>query len=353
MRCHFEFFPTERSDPVRKLILALCALIIVQCPALAVTVIAPNDTADSLEAAQTAARDKELGHYGMTPIPGSMIADGDYAVEIQSTSPFFKIREAVLHVAGGELSADILIGSDSYDLVRMDEEISGERTADGTVFHIPVPALNMPFDCAAHSVKRDQWYDRRLLVDAASLPKGALSFELPNYELLEKALLAYGDTAAAAESAAGAVEPVAVDLADGEYAIEVSLSGGSGRADVSSPTILLVREGKAWARLLWSSAYYDYMLVGGVRYDNLSEGGNSSFEIPIAAMDQPVTVVADTTAMGDPVEIEYQLTFYAESIGDRNDVPQEAAKQVLAISLAIIILGGILNHFVKKARARG
>lgn len=335
-----------------KLILALCALFILQCPALAVTVIAPADSAGSLEAARTAARARELGHYGMTPIPGSLVADGDYPVEVQSTSPFFKIRSATLHVKGGEMSAEVFIGSDSYDFVRVENEIPGEAAAGGTVFRIPVPALNMPFDCAAHSVRRDQWYDRRLLVDAASLPEGALSFELPDYAALEKALLDDENTPATATEPA-TVEPMAVNLPDGEYAIEVTLSGGSGRADVSSPTLLIVREGRAWARLLWSSAYYDYMLVGGTRYDNLSEGGNSSFEIPVAAMDTPLTVVSDTTAMGDPVEIEYRLTFYAESIGHRNEVPQEAAKQVLAISLAIIVLGGILNHFVKKARAKG
>ena len=38
--------------------------------------------------------------------------------------------------------------------------------------------------------------------------------------------------------------------------------------------------------------FRDYMLVGGTRYDNLSaDGGNSSFEIPVAAMDAPVSVV--------------------------------------------------------------
>ena len=338
---------------MRKLILALCAMLFLQCSALAVTVISPKGTGDGLERARNAAKEMELGHYGMTPIPGSLVSDGDYEVEVQSTSPFFKIRRAVLHASGGALSADIFIGSDSYDRLRVDGEIPGEAAEGGTVFRIPVPALNAPFDCAAHSVRRDQWYDRRLLVDAASLPEEALPFDLPDYALLEKALLAFGDAPAAQEEAPAAADPVAVDLPDGEYAIEVSLSGGSGRADVSSPTILIVREGRAWARLLWSSAYYDYMLVGGARYENLSGGGNSSFEIPIAALDRPLDVVADTTAMGDPVEIEYQLTFYAESIGDKNEVPQEAAKQVLAISLAIIILGGILNHFVKKARSKG
>ena len=55
--------------------------------------------------------------------------------------------------------------------------------------------------------------------------------------------------------------------------------------------------------------------------------------------------------MGDPVEIHYELTFYEESIGEKGQIPQEAAKKVLMIAAAIIVLGGILNYFVKKKRA--
>lgn len=329
----------------------LCALLLLcAINAQAVTVITPrNDATNDILKAQAAAKSVVLGHYGMIPIPASLIEDGEYPVEVQSTSPFFKITEALLQVSGGEMSADITIGSLSYDKLRMDETIEGTQAGGVTIFHIPVPALNASFDCAAHSVNRDQWYDRQLLISAASLPEGALTFDLPDYAAMDRALMAF-EAEASSEPELTAVEPMSVELSDGEYAIEVNLSGGSGRASVSSPTLLRVKDGQAWAQLTWSSAYYDYMLLGGVRYENQSNGGNSTFEIPVAAMDVPLTVVADTTAMGDPVEIEYQLTFYGESIGDRRQVPQEAAKQVLMISLGIIVVGGILNAILKKRR---
>ena len=333
---------------MRRILLALCAFLLLTPAARAVTVIGGGDDAPSRVAeAKAAASEVTVGHYGMTPIPGSLVADGDYDVKFESSSPFFKIIKATLHVAGGGMTADIVIGSESYDAVRMDAEIPGRASNGATTFTIPVPALNQPFACAAHSVKRDMWYDRQLLADASSLPEGALGFDLPDYEVLDKALRAYGEAYA---PAAQAVEPAPVDLPDGEYSIEVNLSGGSGRASVSSPTLLTVKDGRAWARLLWSSAYYDYMLLGGARYENTSDGGNSVFDIPVAALDTPFAVIADTTAMGDPVEIEYQLTFYAESIGDRSQVPQEAAMQVLTISLIVIVVGGVLNHFVKRRR---
>lgn len=33
-----------------------------------------------------------------------------------------------------------------------------------------LPALNPAFGCEAHSVRRDEWYERQLLIDAADLP---------------------------------------------------------------------------------------------------------------------------------------------------------------------------------------
>ena len=61
-------------------------------------------------------------------------------------------------------------------------------------------------------------------------------------------------------------------------------------------------------------------------------------------------VKADTTALGDPVEIEYHLTFYENSIGDVDQIPQIAAKKVLAIALVVIIAGGILNYLIKRGK---
>ena len=203
---------------------------------------------------------------------------------------------------------------------------------------------------------------------------------MPDYERIEEALALYdekngtdshkeleekrssengGQTEGATEEEdlneadAASLEPVAIDKKDGTYSIQVSLTGGSGRASVSSPTWLIVKDHKAYARLLWSSSYYDYMIVGGKKFYNESEeGGNSTFTIPITAMDVPMQVVGDTTAMGDPIEIEYKLTFYEGSVGTRSQIPQEAAITVLIVALIIIGAGGVLNFFLKKRKKR-
>ncbi len=98
-------------------------------------------------------------------------------------------------------------------------------------------------------------------------------------------------------------------LEDGEYTVNVTLEGGSGRASVDTPAKVTVTDGQAYATIVWSSANYDYMLVDGEKYLNENEGGNSTFTFPIDGVPCEMDVVGDTTAMSTPHEIDYTLTF--------------------------------------------
>lgn len=102
------------------------------------------------------------------------------------------------------------------------------------------------------------------------------------------------------------------------YTISVTLEGGTGRATVESPAKLRYDEtGKCWATIVWSSPNFDYMKVDGEKYELISEpGANSTFEIPVSAFNQPLTVIADTVAMSEPHEVEYTLTFDSASMQD-------------------------------------
>ena len=142
-------------------------------------------------------------------------------------------------------------------------------------------------------------------------------------------------------------------LADGKYAVDVVLSGGSGKASVESPTLLEVKAGEYFAQITWSSSNYDYMIVEDETYYNENtEGGNSRFRIPVLAFDEEMPVIADTVAMGAPHEIQYTLHFYSDSIGSESSLPREGAKRVLIMAAFIIIAGGILNYFTNKRRKR-
>lgn len=115
-------------------------------------------------------------------------------------------------------------------------------------------------------------------------------------------------------------EETGLGFQDGTYQMEVELLGGSGRASVTSPAKVEIKDGKAVATLEWSSPNYDYMVVDGEKYLPVNTEGNSVFQIPVEAFDQDIAVIADTVAMSTPHEIEYTLNFHAGENG------QNAAK---------------------------
>lgn len=103
-------------------------------------------------------------------------------------------------------------------------------------------------------------------------------------------------------------------LMDGSYQIDVTLSGGSGKASVESPATIAIADGQVTATIIFSSSYYDYMLIDGERYEPVNTEGNSAFEIPVDGFDYEMAVTADTTAMSTPHEIEYTLYFDSSTI---------------------------------------
>ena len=107
---------------------------------------------------------------------------------------------------------------------------------------------------------------------------------------------------------------------DGEYTVEVTLEGGSGKATVDSQAKVTVKDGVAYATITWSSTHYDYMIVNGEKYLNENEGGNSTFTFPIDGIPCRMDVIGDTTAMSTPHEIDYTLTFRFPETADFTDL---------------------------------
>ncbi len=168
--------------------------------------------------------------------------------------------------------------------------------------------------------------------------------------LLGGCFLLIGLPVHAAETESGESKAALIEMDDGEYAIEVDLAGGTGRTTVTSPAGLTVLDGHAYARIEWSSSHYDYMLVEGEKYFPVNEEGYSAFEIPITVFDEPMQVIADTTAMSTPHEIEYTLTFHKDSVMSRHATPQAAAKRMVLMVLAIMAVCVIVSFVSKKKR---
>ena len=227
------------------------------------------------------------------------LADGVYTADFSTDSSMFHVNEAcegkgTLTVENGQMTIHISLPSKSIlnlfcgtaEGARKDGAALLQPTTDTVTysdglsdevygFDIPVEALDEDFQLAILGTK-GKWYDHTVRVANA--------------------------------------QPAAAEApADGTYTCDVTLEGGSGRATVESPAALTVADGRMTATIVWSSSHYDYMLVDGERCDVLSTENGSTFEIPVAALDTPLAVVGDTTAMSTPHEIDYTLTFDASS----------------------------------------
>ena len=193
-------------------------------------------------------------------------------------------------------------------------------------------------------MKRKIWMKLTGILTAALLVTGVTGISMTSYaaeSTEEQTDLANVDLAGAAEA-----QPMKVDMSDGTYKIDVVLGGGSGRATITSPATLVVKEGCAYAQIEWSSSHYDYMKVGETTYDPINTDGNSVFELPVTVMDKPMDVIADTTAMSVPHEIEYTLTFASDSITSG----KQAAPGQQIIYLAVVVAAGVVVVILTKKK---
>ena len=259
---------------------------------------APASSAASSEAAASSA----VSEAASEPAAEAALPDGVYTADFDTDSSMFHANEAndgkgTLTVKDGQMTFHVSLQSQkivnlypgmaadapAHESDWLQPTVDTVTYSDGTSdevygFDIPVAAVDADFQLAILGTK-GTWYDHTVSVS---------------------------DAEPAAEDAAAA----AVEIpADGSYTCAVTLEGGSGRATVESPAALTVADGIMTATIVWSSPNYDYMLVDGEKYLPVNTDGNSTFEIPVAALDTALAVTADTVAMSTPHEIDYTLTF--------------------------------------------
>lgn len=240
----------------------------------------------------------------------AQLPDGVYTAEFSTDSSMFHVSEAcdgkgTLTVKDGVMTIHISLGSKK--ILNLYPGLAEDAAKDGAVllepttdtvtysdgmteevygFDVPVPVIGEEFDLALIGTK-GKWYDHKVKV---SDPVAENSREAAN----------------------GSYDMSA--LADGSYTIELTMEGGSGRASIQSPAQLAIADGAATATLEWSSPNYDYMLVNGEKYLPVNTEGNSVFEVPVEALDVPLTMIGDTVAMSTPHEVEYTVTFHSETL---------------------------------------
>ena len=224
------------------------------------------------------------------PVLGATLQDGVYTADFKTDSSMFHVNDAyngkgVLTVKDGRMTIHVTMPSKQIlnlfcgkadaaqapGAVLIEPTVDTVNYPDGTVekahgFDIPVPHLKKEFNCALVG-KKGKWYDHKVSV----------SNPIPTVK-------------------------------DGNYTAEVALSGGTGRATVSSPSEITVENGIIWATVVWSSPNYDCMVVDGKPYSRINREGNSTFRIPVV-LDKDMKVSAQTTAMSTPHMIDYTLRF--------------------------------------------
>ena len=265
------------------------------------TVVAQESTVtptESTEAAETVSTEMAQDE--------AQLPDGVYTAEFSTDSSMFHVSEAcdgkgTLTVKDGVMTIHISLGSKK--ILNLYPGLAEDAAKDGAVllepttdtvtysdgmteevygFDVPVPVIGEEFDLALIGTK-GKWYDHKVKVSDPVAEGAADTFDL------------------------SAVE-------DGSYTIELTMEGGSGRASIQSPAQLAIADGAATATLEWSSPNYDYMLVNGEKYLPVNTEGNSVFEVPVEALDVPLTMIGDTVAMSTPHEVEYTVTFHSETL---------------------------------------
>lgn len=265
------------------------------------TVAAQESTVTPTESTETAETVSTETEQDKAQLP-----DGVYTAEFSTDSSMFHVSEAcdgkgTLTVKDGVMTIHISLGSKK--ILNLYPGLAEDAAKDGAVllepttdtvtysdgmteevygFDVPVPVIGEEFDLALIGTK-GKWYDHKVKVSDPVAEGAADTFDL------------------------SAVE-------DGSYTIELTMEGGSGRASIQSPAQLAIADGAATAILEWSSPNYDYMLVNGEKYLPVNTEGNSVFEVPVEALDAPLTMIGDTVAMSTPHEVEYTVTFHSETL---------------------------------------
>ena len=230
------------------------------------------------------------GAGGVSGTEAPALPDGVYVAEFKTDGSMFHINEAyndkaLLTVKDGKMTIHITLPS--KNTVNLFPGTAEKAQAKGAVllqptndsvtyddgmteevygFDVPVPYLDREFDCALIGTK-GKWYDHKV-----------------------------------------SVSDPAPYVPEGEYTAEVTLTGGSGKASVDSPAVVVSKNFALRAEIVWSSPHYEYMIVDGVQYDRLDTDGNSVMRIPVA-LDTDIAVSALTTAMSEPHLIDYTLHF--------------------------------------------
>ena len=273
------------------------------------------------------------------------LKDGTYKVNATTCRVMFYLypkeknpAKVILVKKNGKMTATITLTGDGYDYVYMGTPkqakkagkknwIKAKKVKGYYTFKIPVSRLDKKLPITPHSKKyeedgdpkTDPWRPDKWIMfysKGARKVKDGTTIETKgkaksrNSGSSSKSNKTYKDESNKGTSAVNN----STGLKDGTYKPDrFSWSGGSGRLAYIRCNKIIVKNGKAYAQIEFSSSKYDKLRANGTTYSK-SGGGNSKFTIPVK-LNANNHIVGRTTAMSQPHWVGYSIFIYKKGAG--------------------------------------
>ena len=306
--------------------------------------------ANLLSMAEVQAIEVPAGHKSVELIDGA-----SYKATAETGESMFKVVDCVVKSTESGITAVITLSGTGYDYLYMGtaeeaakadqssyikyKEVGGKYT-----YEIPVEALNTAIKVSSHSIRKNKWYDRTVTiipkttkVDAGenkSDPENPGKDDSGNSGSSGNP----GGTGGSSNSTGsgsgtnagnngsqngnnsdnqyssstnGTTSRVntSTRLEDGTYKPDGFLwSGGTGKVGITCSQIR-ISGGQAYATITFSSSHYQYVKANGSKYLPVSQGGSTTFEIPVE-LNKNNKIIGMTTAMSQAHEITYSIFVY-------------------------------------------
>ncbi|WP_434310723.1 hypothetical protein [Hominifimenecus sp. rT4P-3] len=290
-----------------------------------------------------------------------VIENGIYRTTVETGAAMFKVVDCILTVKDGVMSAVVTLSGTGYDYLYLGTAADASAADRSTwipavkneagqyTYTIPVEALDTKIAVASHSQKQDKWYDRSMTISSATLEKIAELEDagmVPPVKEPDSPSNEPADNNTADEESkydsdtSGSTKQVdsSTVLKDGVYTPDrFSWSGGTGRVSISCNKVT-VKNGQAYATLVFSSNSFSYVKANGNVYYGSHGSKTSTFVIPVA-LNKNNTILGMTTAMSAGHEISYRIFVYlaaAENGGQTggavgNETLDEKAPDILGL----------------------
>ena len=301
-----------------------------------------------------------------TPTPEATVANGIYSMDVTSSSSMFKVVDCILTAKDGKMSAVLTLSGTGYGYLYMgtkEEAASADQSSwipyqvneEGKyTYTVPVEALDKEIAVAAYSIKKGIWYDRTLTFQSETMKKiadlnstdsenkgdsgnngntgnsgttggsnntgntGTNNSAFPGGSVS-------GTNSGKTDGNDGKADNVSkyesdtsgstshVDsgttLKDGVYTPDrFTWSGGTGKVQITCNKVT-IKNGQAYATLVFSSDHYQYVKANGNKYYTTKGGGSATAVIPVA-LNQNNKIIGMTDKMSVAHEIEYTIFIY-------------------------------------------